>query len=122
MIPDNPGHVDPHESPAFAEGQIVSGRYRIARVLGRGGMGEVYEAEDLELRERIALKTLHPDIADDATSISRFKREIQLSRKVAHPNVCKVFDLVRHSVITSPPSVIYFLTMELLTGETLEAR
>jgi eukaryotic-like serine/threonine-protein kinase len=122
MIPDYPGHVDPHASPAFAEDQIVSGRYRIARFLGRGGMGEVYEAEDLELRERIALKTLHPDIADDAASISRFKREIQLSRKVGHPNVCKVFDLVRHSVNTSSPSVVYFLTMELLTGETLEAR
>jgi tetratricopeptide (TPR) repeat protein/tRNA A-37 threonylcarbamoyl transferase component Bud32 len=122
MIPDYPGHVDPHDAPAFAEEQIVSGRYQIARFLGRGGMGDVYEAEDLELRERIALKTLHPDIADDAASISRFKREIQLARKVAHPNVCRVFDLVRHSVITPFPRVIYFLTMELLTGETLEAR
>ncbi len=119
---DQPDNTDAHGSPAFVEGQIVSGRYRIVRFLGRGGMGEVYEAADLELRERVAVKTLRPDVAGDARSINRFKQEIQLSRRVAHPNVCKVFDLVRHSANDSSPSVIYFLTMELLIGETLEAR
>jgi tetratricopeptide (TPR) repeat protein len=85
-------------------------------------MGEVYEAEDIELRERIAIKTLRPEIAGDTRNISRFKQEIQLSRKVAHPNVCRVFDLVRHSGDDSAPGIRYFLTMELLSGETLEAR
>src|SRR6202162_1546823 len=120
MNPDQPAHVP--GTPAFAAGRAVGGRYRIVRFLGRGGMGEVYEAEDAELRERVALKTLRPEIAGDTRSISRFKQEIQLSRKVAHPNVCKVFDLVRHSDNNSSPSIIYFLTMELLIGETLEAR
>jgi serine/threonine protein kinase len=85
-------------------------------------MGEVYEAEDLELRGSVALKTLLPEIAGDARSISRFKQEIQLSRKVGHPNVCRVFDLSLHPVDSSSPAPIYFLTMEFLPGETLEAR
>jgi serine/threonine protein kinase len=68
-------------APVFNPGQIVSGRYRIERFLNRGGMGEVYEVEDLELRQRIALKTLLPEIAD-TRSIARFKQEINLSRKL----------------------------------------
>jgi len=108
--------------PVFAVGQIVSGRYRIVRFLGRGGMGEVYEAEDLELKERVALKTLLPEIAADGRMISRFKQEIQLSRKISHPNVCRVFDLARHPADSSSPEIVFFLTMEFLAGETLAAR
>ncbi len=92
------------------------------RFLNRGGMGEVYEAQDLELRETVALKTLLPEIADNARSIARFKQEIYLSRKVGHPNVCRVFDLSRHPIDSSSTDPIYFLTMEFLPGETLEAR
>ena len=106
----------------FAPGQLVSGRYRIVRFLGRGGMGEVYEAEDLELKEHVALKTLLPAIASDGRMIARFKREIQLSRKVSHPNVCRVFDLARHPADGSDPNTTVFLTMEFLPGETLSAR
>ena len=108
--------------PVFAAGQIVSGRYRIVRFLGRGGMGEVYEAEDLELKERVALKTLLPEIAADGRMINRFKQEIQLSRKISHPNVCRVFDLARHPADSSSPEIVFFLTMEFLAGETLSAR
>ncbi|MBZ5624377.1 MAG: protein kinase [Acidobacteriia bacterium] len=108
--------------PVFSTGQTVSGRYRIVRFLSRGGMGEVYEAEDLELKERVALKTLLPAIAADTRMIARFKQEIQLSRKIAHPNVCRVFDLARHAVDGSSPATIFFLTMEFLPGETLAAR
>jgi tRNA A-37 threonylcarbamoyl transferase component Bud32/Tfp pilus assembly protein PilF len=103
----------------FSPGQTVSGRYRIVRFLNRGGMGEVYEAEDLELKERVAVKTLLPEIASDARMISRFKNEIQLARKIAHPNVCRVFDLARHPADGSSPDTTYFLTMEYLAGETL---
>src|ERR1022692_851289 len=99
-------------------GDVVSGRYRIVRFIARGGMGEVYEAEDLELKGRVALKTLLPEIASDPRMISRFKQEIQLSRKIAHPNVCKVFDLARHPADSSPAPVI-LLSMEYLPGETL---
>src|SRR5690349_24280559 len=108
--------------PVFAAGEMVSSRYRIVRFLGRGGMGEVYEAEDLDLKERVALKTLLPEIAGDGRMIARFKQEIQLSRKVSHPNVCRVFDLARDPGDGSSPNAIFFLTMEFLPGEPLSAR
>jgi tetratricopeptide (TPR) repeat protein/tRNA A-37 threonylcarbamoyl transferase component Bud32 len=81
-------------------------------------MGEVYEAEDLELRERVALKTVRPEIAQDERAIERFKREIHLARKVTHPNVCRIFDLGHHQTPLGGGGIT-FLTMELLAGETL---
>ena len=111
----------PAGSPLFAPGEIVSGRYRVIRFLARGGMGEVYEAEDFELKEHVALKTLLPEIASDGRMIARFKQEIQLSRRIAHGNVCRVFDLARHPSDGSPEATV-FLTMEFLPGETLAAR
>jgi tetratricopeptide (TPR) repeat protein len=121
MIADERGRDDAARPPVFVPGQIVSERYRILRFINRGGMGEVYEADDLELHERVALKTLLPEIASDARSIAHFKQEIQLSRKVSHPNVCKVFDLTLHTGNDPGSTVVYFLTMELLPGETMEA-
>lgn len=106
--------------PVFQPGQIVSARYRIVRYLSRGGMGEVYEAQDLELAGPVALKTLLPSIADDEAMIARFKQEIALSRRIAHPNVCKVFDLDRHEAAGQRPVV--YLSMEFLDGETLAAK
>jgi tetratricopeptide (TPR) repeat protein/TolB-like protein/tRNA A-37 threonylcarbamoyl transferase component Bud32 len=103
-------------------GEILAGRFCIARLIAQGGMGEVWEAEDLEfVGERVAVKTIRPEIARDAWAISRFRREIQLSKKVTHPNVCRVFDLFRHEG-EGPSRRITFLTMELLPGETLAAR
>ncbi len=122
MIPAERADDDAARRSVFAPGQIVSERYRILRFINRGGMGEVYEADDLELHERVALKTLRPEIAGDAYSIAHFKQEIQLSRKVTHPNVCKVFDLTLHTGTDPGSTVVYFLTMELLPGETIEAR
>src|SRR5260370_6943474 len=122
MIPDERVlRDDGGGPPVFEAGQIVSERYRILRFINRGGMGEVYAADDLELHERVALKTLLPEIAGDARCISNFKREIQLSRKVTHPNVCKVFDLVLHSGNDPRSRVVYFLTMHPLSGEPLNA-
>jgi len=118
--PDQPPLVPSNQ--AFEAGQIVSGRYRILRFIGRGGMGDVYEAEDLELRGRVALKTLLPGIAGDPRMIARFKQEIQLSRRVSHPNVCNVFDLARHLADGSSPDTTVYLSMEFLPGETLSAR
>jgi tetratricopeptide (TPR) repeat protein len=106
----------------FSAGQLVSGRYRIVRFLARGGMGEVFEAEDCELKERVALKTLLPVIASDGRMLARFKQEIQLSRKVSHPNVCRVFDLAHHPSGAAAADTTVFLTMEFLDGETLGAR
>ncbi|HLH16315.1 MAG TPA: protein kinase [Bryobacteraceae bacterium] len=106
----------------FHPGAIVANRYRILRPLGRGGMGQVYEAEDLELHERVALKTLLSEIAADSGMIARFKREIQLSRKIGHAHVCRVFDLARHPADGRAPDGVLFLTMEFLAGETLAER
>jgi hypothetical protein len=98
--------------PARAEGELLGGRYRLGKHLGHGGMGDVYEAEDLALNETIALKRLR---ASDARSIARLRREVQLARKVTHPGVCRVFDL-------GVEGQLPFITMELLRGETLSAR
>jgi tetratricopeptide (TPR) repeat protein/tRNA A-37 threonylcarbamoyl transferase component Bud32/TolB-like protein len=107
--------------PSFAPGALLAQRYRVVRFIARGGMGEVYEVEDLELRERVALKTVRPEVAHDETAIERFRREIQLARRVTHPNVCRIFDVAHHRPEGSAAGVI-FLTMELLPGETLAER
>jgi serine/threonine protein kinase/tetratricopeptide (TPR) repeat protein/TolB-like protein len=109
------------DEPAFAPEEMLAGRYRVARFIARGGMGEVYEVEDLELKERVALKTVRWDVARDALTVERFKREIQLARKVTHPNVCRIFDVSHHRDEGAPEATI-FLTMELLPGETLSQR
>lgn len=100
---------------ALHPGQILAGRYRIVRPIGAGGMGEVYEAEDLDLGARVAVKTMR---LDDEDSLSRFKHEIHLARTVTHPNVCRIFDLHRHHDVEMG-TVVTFLTMELVDGETL---
>jgi serine/threonine protein kinase len=101
----------------FSPDDVVSDRYRVVRFIARGGMGEVYEVEDWELRARIALKTIAPERASSPQQIGRFRHEIQLARKVSHPNVCRVFDLGRQKQSTG--NDVLFLTMELLTGQTL---
>lgn len=110
--------------PIFETGQLLAGRHRIIRLLARGGMAEVYEAEDLELHQSVALKTVHPWIADDKVAIERFKREISLARKISHPNVCRIFDLGYESLKSDAKAArrITFLTMEFLRGETLSAK
>ena len=107
---------------ALSAGAFLSDRYRIVRPLGRGGMGEIYEAEDRELRERVALKTLIPEIAGDARMLARFKQEIRLARTIAHPNVCRVFDLARHPAEGSGTHTVFFFTMEFLDGLNLSER
>lgn len=109
---------------SFMPGDRVAGRYRIVRFLGHGGMGEVYEAEDHELRGHVALKTVRGALAEDPRVIDRFKREIHLARRVTHPNICRVFDIGHHRGIGAGGGTgdVTFLTMELLDGETLSDR
>ncbi|MEZ5314398.1 MAG: serine/threonine-protein kinase [Thermoanaerobaculia bacterium] len=111
--------ADPDESP-FRQGELVAGRYRVLRFIARGGMGEVYEAEDLELRQTVALKTVHSRDARQALAVERFKREIHLARRVTHPNVCRIYDVGYHTFPAGEPMI--FLSMELLEGETLSQR
>jgi serine/threonine-protein kinase len=96
-------------------GEVLASRFRIIRLLGRGGMGEVYEADDLELGGRIALKTLRPEIARNEQFLQRFKREVNLARQITHPNICRVFDVGFDGGQA-------FLTMELLRGRSLAER
>src|SRR6266545_173046 len=94
--PSVPRRVAERSSPNFCDGELIAGRYKVIRLVGEGGMGEVYEAEDLLLRERVALKSIRPDVSSDDKVVERFKREIQLARKVTHPNVCRIFDVGLH--------------------------
>ena len=96
----------PAQAPIFSPGEIVSGRYRISAYLGQGAAGEVYGAEDLHLRSRVALKVLRPGASRDPQSIERFKREILLARRVSHPNVCRIFDLGIHEVVVRAPGYL----------------
>ena len=104
---------------SITPGVVLAGRFRVTRALGRGGMGEVYEALDQDLGEAVAVKILRPELAQDRASVARLVQEIQLARKVTHPNVCRLFDLNRD---TREGLAILFLTMELLPGETLSDR
>ncbi len=116
-----PERVSGARTKNFEPGSVVAGRYRIVRFLGSGGMGEVYEAEDRMLGERVALKSLSPALADSERAISYLKSEVQLARRVSHPTVCRVFDLGVHGSET-PGHEVHFLTMQLCAGETLGQR
>lgn len=104
-------------------GMRVADRFTILRFIAEGGMGEVYEARDEVLDEKIAVKFLSHRNLGDETVTRRFRREIQLARKVTHPNVCRVYDLYQHEVPvpgTMQQVPVAFVTMELLQGNTLE--
>ncbi len=104
----------------LASNTVLVDRFQVLQFLACGGMGEVYEAEDLELQMRVALKVVRPEIADYPGAMSRFKREVHLARQVTHPHVCRIFDLFRHR---SPEGGdVIFLSMELLRGQTLADR
>ncbi len=103
----------------FSPGDRLGQRFELLRLIGRGGMGEVYAALDVDLEEQVAIKVLHADLLTDAGATQRFRRELQLARKVTHPNVCRLFDLGRHP---TPQGDVFFLTMELVEGETLAER
>jgi serine/threonine protein kinase/Tfp pilus assembly protein PilF len=104
----------------LSPGQVLAGRFKLIRFLARGGMGEVYEAEDLELLEHVALKLVRPELLLDSHAMPRFKREVHLAKKVTHPNVCRTFDLFRHHDLNSDAAHdLIFVSMELLVGEML---
>lgn len=100
------------EGSSIVPGTLVAERYHAVRFIGRGGMGEVYEVEDRLLGTHVALKTVPKSLAEAEGAARRVRREVLLSRKVTHPNVCRVFDIGRHESAL-------FLTMELLNGETM---
>ena len=74
----------------FTPGAILAGRYRIVALLGRGGMGEVYRADDLTLGHPVALKFLSHALETDAGARARFLAEVRITRQISHPNICRV--------------------------------
>ena len=107
-------------SHSLAPGQILIDRFVIVRLIAKGGMGEVYEAEDRLLQGvHVALKTILPHVADEPPLQKRFEREVLLARETVHPNLCPIYDIF-HSDRQTPNFL--FLTMKLLPGETLAAR
>ncbi len=93
----------------------IYARYDIQRLLGRGGMGVVYEATDRETGAKVALKMLKTDIAEQTSTLERFKDELLLARKITHKNVCRVFDMSRFNGVA-------VIAMEFVDGESLRSR
>jgi serine/threonine protein kinase/tetratricopeptide (TPR) repeat protein len=112
---------EPDLDNRLSAGDLLAGRFKIVRYIAGGGMGEVYEAEDLELHEHVAIKTIRPEILRQPSAVKLFKREVHLARKVTHSNVCRIFDLFRHKSEGSDEETV-FVSMELLNGSTLSAR
>ncbi len=123
--PDHPSGLPSEDIPAFTKtmeapkveltkGSTFAGRYQIIEELGKGGMGKVYRAFDKKLEEEVALKLLNPEIASNEKTIERFKNELKLARKIAHRNVCKMYDL-------NEEKETHFITMEYVAGEDLKS-
>lgn len=102
----------PVEGDTYTAGTLLAQRYRIVGLLGRGGMGEVYRADDLTLGQPVALKFLPRALEGEPARLSGFLEEVRAARQVSHPNVCRVYDV-------GEASHRRFLTMEYVDGEDL---
>jgi serine/threonine-protein kinase len=107
-------HTSVPDDGRFPPGTILAQRYRIAGLLGKGGMGEVYKASDLLLGQSVALKFLPQALSTNGAMLERFRNEVRVARQVSHSNVCRVYDL-------GEADGDLFLTMEFVDGEDLES-
>ena len=103
---------DSIDNARFPPGTTLAGRYRIVSLLGRGGMGEVYRADDLKLGQPVALKFLPEILSTDGAALARFHREVRVARQVSHRNICRVYDI-------GEIDGQHFLSMEFIKGEEL---
>jgi len=105
---------DSIDDARFIPGTILAHRYRIVGLLGKGGMGEVYRADDLKLGQPVALKFLPDHLLTDGPALARFHREVRVARQVSHKNVCRVYDI-------GEIDGRHFLSMEYIKGEELSS-
>lgn len=105
---------DSIDDARFVPGTILADRYRIVGLLGKGGMGEVYRADDLKLAQPVALKFLPDHLLSDGGALARFHREVRVARQVSHKNVCRVYDI-------GEVDGRHFLSMEFIKGEELSS-
>ncbi|HEU4993233.1 MAG TPA: protein kinase [Gemmatimonadaceae bacterium] len=113
-VPPQSAHAVPANMTALEPGQTLGSRYEIRSVLGVGGMGVVYKANDRELGEIVAIKTLKPNmLTAESNALDRFKSEIRLARRIAHRNVVRTYDL-------GEVGGLYYLTMEYVEGKSLK--
>jgi len=103
---------DSIDAGGFTPGSVLVERYRIIGLLGRGGMGEVYRADDLKLGQPVALKFLPRMLANEPARLERFYAEVRIARQVSHPNVCRVYDV-------GEMEAQHYLSMEYVDGEDL---
>jgi serine/threonine-protein kinase len=106
--------TDALDNSRFVAGTILNERYRVVGLLGRGGMGEVYRAEDLTLGQPVALKFLPEALSADGAALARFHREVRVARQISHRNVCRVYDI-------GEAEGQQFLSMEYVRGEELSS-
>jgi serine/threonine protein kinase/Tfp pilus assembly protein PilF len=93
-------------------GSTFARRYQIIEELGRGGMGKVYKANDIDVKEKVAIKLIKPEISTDKNTIERFQNELKFARKIRHKNVCQMYDLNKEEGT-------YYISMEYVEGENL---
>ena len=111
---DTAAQPEPRSDPAvrFTPGMLLAGRYRIISPLGKGGMGEVYRADDIRLGQPVALKFLPAAVASDSSRLERLVDEVRIGRQISHPNVCRLYDIAE-------AEGHHFLVMEYVDGEDL---
>jgi len=107
--PASSGSIDEGRFPA---GTLLAGRYKVIGLVGRGGMGEVYRANDVKLGQAVALKFLPERTAITPQALARFHNEVRVARQVSHPNVCRVYDI-------GEAEGLVFISMEYVDGEDL---
>jgi eukaryotic-like serine/threonine-protein kinase len=119
----SPGQLDTSRAfcLVFEPGTVVERRFCIRRLLGRGGMGEVYEAFDLVLRRAVALKAVRANACDEPGAAERLMMEVHIGQLVDHPNVCRTYQFGQYHATYGSGSIPFY-TMQLIEGETLRRR